>query len=116
MSNKGLIIEQRSRDIGDFLVGRYLPFRKKRMVGPFIFIDHMGPSSIEPRIYVVVWQPPHIGRTTLTYIIDGPIHHKDSRGSDQIISPGSVNWMTAVKGVTHTERTPTQLRDGKTYP
>lgn len=116
MSNKGLIIEQRSRDIGDFLVGRYLPFRKKRMVGPFIFIDHMGPSSIQPGSYLDVGQHPHIGLSTLTYLFEGQIHHKDSLGSDQIITPGSVNWMTAGKGVTHTERTPAQLRDGKTYP
>lgn len=116
MSNKGLIIEQRSRDIGDFLVGRYLPFRKKRMVGPFIFIDHMGPASIRPGNYLDVGQHPHIGLSTLTYLFEGQIHHKDSIGSDQIITPGSVNWMTAGKGVTHTERTPQQIRDGKTYP
>lgn len=116
MSNTGLIIEQRSRDIGDFLVGRYLPFRKKRMVGPFIFIDHMGPASVRPDHYLDVGQHPHIGLSTLTYLFEGEIHHKDSLGSDKIITPGSVNWMTAGRGVTHTERTPVTLRDGNTYP
>lgn len=116
MSNKGLIIEQRTRDIGDFLVGRYIPFRKKRMVGPFIFIDHMGPSTIQKDSYLDVGQHPHIGLSTLTYLFEGQIHHRDSMGSDQIITPGSVNWMTAGKGVTHTERTPTQIRDGNSYP
>ncbi|WP_417361836.1 pirin family protein [Galbibacter sp.] len=116
MSNTGLIIEQRSRDIGDFLVGRYLPFRKKRMVGPFIFIDHMGPSSIGSENYLDVGQHPHIGLSTLTYLFEGQIHHRDSIGSDKVITPGSVNWMTAGKGVAHTERTPVAMRDGNTYP
>lgn len=112
MSNTDLIIEERSRDIGDFLVGRLIPFRKKRMVGPFIFIDHMGPSEVGPGKYLDVDQHPHIGLSTLTYLFEGEIHHKDSIGSDQIIRPGSVNWMTAGKAVTHTERTPEYLRNG----
>lgn len=111
MSVKELIIEKRSRDIGAFLVGRILPFRKKRMVGPFIFIDHMGPSEVGPEKYLDVDQHPHIGLSTLTYLIDGEIIHKDSIGTEQRITPGSVNWMTAGKGVTHTERTPEDLRD-----
>ncbi|MEM9341115.1 MAG: pirin family protein [Bacteroidota bacterium] len=114
MSNTDLIIEERSRDIGDFLVGRLIPFRKKRMVGPFIFIDHMGPSTVGPGHYMDVDQHPHIGLSTLTYLFEGEIHHKDSTGTDQRIKPGSVNWMTAGKYVTHTERTPEELRDGKT--
>jgi len=113
MSNQDLIIEERSRDIGDFLVGRLLPFRKKRMVGPFIFIDHMGPSVIGPRKYMDVDQHPHIGLSTLTYLLEGEMMHEDSMGTKQLITPGSVNWMTAGKAVTHTERTPQKNRNGK---
>ena len=87
MSNQGLIIEERSRDIGDFLVGRLIPFRKKRMVGPFIFIDHMGPTIIKKGKYMDVDQHPHIGLSTLTYLLDGEIMHKDSIGTNQRISP-----------------------------
>jgi len=111
MSNPGLIIEERSRDIGDFLVGRLLPFRKKRMVGPFIFIDHMGPSLIKADNYLDIDPHPHIGLSTLTYLFEGEILHRDSIGSEQIIKPGDVNLMTAGIGVTHTERTPPNLRD-----
>ena len=110
MSNTDLIIEERSRDIGDFMVGRLIPFRKKRMVGPFIFIDHMGPTSVGNGKYMDVDQHPHIGLSTLTYMLEGEIMHKDSIGSNQLITPGSVNWMTAGKGVTHTERTPAYRR------
>ena len=116
MSNTGLIIEERSRDIGDFLVGRLIPFRKKRMVGPFIFIDHMGPAQVGPGKYMDVDQHPHIGLSTLTYLLEGEMMHADSIGTVQRISPGSVNWMTAGSGVTHTERTPEDLRDGETRP
>lgn len=115
MSNVGLIIEERSRDIGDFLVGRLLPFRKKRMVGPFIFIDHMGPTKLGPEQYMDVDQHPHCGLSTLTYMLEGEIVHKDSIGSNQLITPGAVNWMVAGKGVTHTERTPDKLRNGSTF-
>lgn len=115
MSNTDLIIEERSRDIGDFLVGRLIPFRKKRMVGPFIFIDHMGPTTIKPGTYLDIDQHPHIGLSTLTYLFEGEIQHRDSMGTDQHIKPGSVNWMTAGKGVTHTERTPTSLRQGQEF-
>lgn len=112
MSNTGIIIEERSRDIGGFLVGRLLPFRNKRMVGPFTFIDHMGPSEVGPEKYLDVDQHPHIGLSTLTYLLEGEIDHKDSLGTEQTIKPGSVNWMTAGKGVVHTERTPKELRGG----
>ena len=113
MSNTGQIIAERSRDIGDFLVGRILPFRKKRMVGPFIFIDHMGPSEIGPGKYMDIGQHPHTGLSTLTYLFEGEMMHKDSMGSNQRIVPGAVNWMTAGRGVVHTERTPVDYRDGK---
>ncbi|WP_108425702.1 pirin family protein [Flagellimonas amoyensis] len=115
MSNIGLIIEERSRDIGDFLVGRLIPFRKKRMIGPFIFIDHMGPTQLGPSKYMDVDQHPHMGLSTLTFMLEGEIMHEDGLGTHQRISPGSVNWMTAGKGVTHTERTPPDLRNGKTF-
>lgn len=112
MSNEDLIIAERSRDIGDFLVGRLLPFRSKRMVGPFIFIDHMGPTEVGPEKYFDIDQHPHIGLSTLTYLFEGEVMHADSLGSLQRIRPGSVNWMSAGKGVTHTERTPSDLRNG----
>lgn len=115
MSNTDLIIEERSRDIGDFMVGRILPFRKKRMVGPFVFIDHMGPAIIGPGKYMDIGQHPHIGLATLTYLLEGEMIHEDSTGVYQRIQPGSVNWMVAGKGVTHTERTPPDMRDGKEY-
>lgn len=115
MSNKDLIIEERSRDIGDFLVGRLIPFRKKRMVGPFIFIDHMGPSEIKPGQYLDIGQHPHIGLSTLTYLLEGEIEHRDTLGTKQRIVPGSVGWMTAGKGIVHTERTPKDLRDGSSF-
>lgn len=113
MSNTGLIIEERARDIGDFLVGRLLPFRKKRMVGPFIFIDHMGPSEIGNGTYLDIGQHPHIGISTLTYLFEGEVIHRDSTGAVQRITPGSVNWMTAGRGAVHTERTPEDLRNGQ---
>ncbi len=115
MSSVGLIIEERSRDIGDFLVGRLIPFRKKRMIGPFIFIDHMGPTTLGPNKYLDVDQHPHIGLATLTYLIEGEIMHRDSIGTEQRITPGSVNLMVAGSGVSHTERTPQDLRNGRTF-
>ncbi len=115
MSNIGLIIEERSRDIGDFIVGRLIPFRKKRMIGPFIFIDHMGPTVLGPKHYMDVDQHPHIGLATLTFMLEGELVHEDSLGTHQVITPGSVNWMVAGKGVSHTERTPNHLRNGKQF-
>lgn len=111
MSNTDLIIEERARDIGDFLVGRLLPFRKKRMVGPFIYIDHMGPVTLQGK-YADIDQHPHIGLSTLTFLLEGEMVHEDSIGSHQKIAPGAVNWMTAGRGVSHTERTPSELRTG----
>ncbi len=83
------------------------------MVGPFIFIDHMGPATVGDGQYLEVGQHPHIGLSTLTYLLEGEILHRDSIGSEQLITAGSVNWMTAGKGVTHTERTPEAHRDGQ---
>lgn len=115
MSHSGMVIPERSRDIGDFLVGRLLPFRRKRMIGPFIFIDHMGPTRVGPEKYMDIGQHPHIGLSTLTYLFEGEVEHRDGLGTRQRIRPGSVNWMTAGKGITHTERTPEDLRQGNTF-
>lgn len=110
MSNVGIIIEERAADIGNFMVGRLLPFKQKRTVGPFAFIDHMGPADLKDYQNLDVAPHPHIGLSTLTYLFEGAIHHRDSIGSDIIIEPGAVNWMTAGKGVVHSERTPEYLR------
>lgn len=110
MSNIGLIIEEKPADIGNFLVGRLLPFREKRAVGPFVFIDHMGPAALKDYQNMDVPPHPHIGLSTLTYLFEGSIQHKDSLGSDIEIKPGAVNFMTAGKGVVHSERTPDYLR------
>ena len=102
-----LIIEKRARDLGGgFEVGRVLPFAKRRMVGPFIFFDQMGPIEFEPGIprELDVRPHPHIGLSTVTYLFDGAITHRDSLGFHQEIKPGEVNWMVAGKGITHSER------------
>ncbi|HXA41199.1 MAG TPA: pirin family protein [Phenylobacterium sp.] len=100
------VIDQRRRDLGGFEVGRLLPHHGGKMVGPFIFFDHMGPVEFEagfPR-NVDVRPHPHIGLSTVTYLFEGEITHRDSVGSVQEIHPGEVNWMTAGKGITHSER------------
>lgn len=104
-----MLVEERSRDIGGFMVGRLLPFRLKRQVGPFTFIDHMGPSIMGSDVYLNVDQHPHIGLSTLTYLFSGEIDHMDSTGSIRNIKPGDVGFMTSGRGVTHTERTPKHL-------
>ena len=110
MSNTELIIEERARDIGNFMVGRLLPFRRKRAVGPFVFIDHMGPAVLDAEHNLEVGPHPHIGLSTLTFLFEGTVRHRDSIGSDCEIKPGAVNWMTAGKGVVHSARTPDDLR------
>jgi len=110
MSNISLIIEERAADIGNFMVGRLLPFREKRAVGPFVFIDHMGPAKLKDYQNLDVPPHPHIGLSTLTYLFEGAIMHRDSTGVVMEIEPGAVNWMTAGKGVVHSERTPEHLR------
>jgi redox-sensitive bicupin YhaK (pirin superfamily) len=114
-SNIGLIIEERAADIGNFMVGRLLPFRQKRAVGPFVFIDHMGPACLEEYQNMDIPPHPHIGLSTLTYLFDGAIFHQDSLGNAVEIKPGEVNWMTAGKGVVHSERTPERLRRKDKY-
>jgi len=112
MSNINLIIEERPRNIGNFMVGRLLPFKDKRMVGPFIFIDHMGPAQMTAEENMDVPPHPHIGLSTLTYLFEGSVMHRDSLGTEVEILPGQVNWMTAGKGIVHSERTPERMRHG----
>ncbi|MCB0481462.1 MAG: pirin family protein [Flavobacteriales bacterium] len=111
MSNIHLIIEERSASIGKFMVGRLLPFRQKRMVGPFIYIDHMGPVKLNERENFDVLPHPHIGLATLTFLFEGSIMHRDTLGNEVEITPGAVNLMTAGKGIVHSERTPEYLRN-----
>lgn len=113
MSNIQLIIEEKAANIGNFMVGRLLPFRQKRAVGPFVFVDHMGPASLKDFENLDVPPHPHIGLSTLTYLFEGAIMHRDSIGSEVEIRPGAVNWMTAGKGVVHSERTPEYLRSSR---
>jgi hypothetical protein len=101
-----LVIDARRRDLGGFEVGRVLPYAQHRMVGPFVFFDHMGPIDFAPGIprSVDVRPHPHIGLSTVTYLFEGEITHRDSVGSEVAIHPGEVNWMTAGRGITHSER------------
>ena len=99
-----MLIEPRIRPVGAGTVRRLLPFRKRRMVGPFVFCDLMGPEDLAPGSGMNVDAHPHIGLSTLTYLLDGRAVHRDSTGAVQTIEPGAVNWMTAGEGVTHTER------------
>lgn len=110
MSNIGIIIPERPRDIGNFMVGRLLPFHSKRMVGPFIFIDHMGPVAMNDHQNMDVGPHPHTGLSTLTFLFEGAVMHRDSLGTAVEITPGAVNWMTAGRGIVHSERTPDRLR------
>lgn len=101
------VIDKRTHDLGGgFVVGRVLPFHARRMVGPFIFFDHLGPLELAPGIprELDVRPHPHIGLSTVTYLYAGQITHRDSLGFHQEIRPGEVNWMTAGSGITHSER------------
>lgn len=100
------VIEQRRRDLGGFEVGRVLPVAAQRMVGPFIFFDHMGPARFAAGLdrSADVRPHPHIGLSTVTYLFEGEIMHRDSVGSEQPIRPAELNWMTAGRGITHSER------------
>jgi redox-sensitive bicupin YhaK (pirin superfamily) len=109
-----LHIAQRRKDLGGFEVGRVLPHPQRRMVGPFIFFDHIGPVEFSPGIprSVDVRPHPHIGLSTITYLLSGEIMHRDSVGSEQASRPGEVNWMTAGRGITHSERFERARREG----
>lgn len=105
MSDIELVIQAKAADLGDnFVVRRSLPNRNKRMVGPFIFWDHMGPVALKGDKGMTVRAHPHIGLATITWLFSGEIMHRDSLGNEQPIRPGEVNWMTAGKGIVHSER------------
>jgi len=104
------LIQPRPRDLGGFSVRRVLPAAGMRMVGPFIFFDHMGPADFAPGNGIDVRPHPHIGIATVTYLFEGALLHRDSLGCVQSIEPGAVNWMTAGRGIVHSERTADALR------
>jgi redox-sensitive bicupin YhaK (pirin superfamily) len=104
------LLRSHSKDIGGFSVMRLLPAAAKRMVGPIVFFDHMGPAKFAPGQGIDVRPHPHIGLATVTYLFEGAFIHKDSLGTVQRIEPGEVNWMTAGSGIAHSERTPPKLR------
>lgn len=105
-----LLIEPRTRDLGDFTVRRALPDKRRQRVGPFIFFDHMGPADFPPGTGINVRAHPHIGLATITYLFEGEILHRDSLGYVQPIRPGAVNWMTAGRGIVHSEKVTDEVR------
>ena len=106
-----IVVVPSSHDLGDnFTVRRVLPSRQKRMVGPFVFLDEMGPHLFTPGKGLDVRPHPHIGLATVTYLFSGEILHRDSLGTVQAIKPGDVNWMTAGRGIVHSERTAQEQR------
>ncbi|NTG72688.1 pirin family protein [Agrobacterium rhizogenes] len=104
------LIIPRTSDIGGFSVRRALPSSRRRLVGPFIFFDRMGPAVLRPGEALDVRPHPHIGLSTVTYLFDGEIRHMDSLGTEKVIRPGDINLMTAGRGIVHSERTPDNLR------
>ncbi len=105
-----VMLSPRESDIGNLIVRRFLPQRAARIVGPFIFLDHMGPATFTSGKGLDVKPHPHIGLATVTYLFEGAITHRDSLGSLQDILPGDINWMTAGRGIVHSERTPDAAR------
>ena len=113
MSNIETVIIPAVRDLGGgFQVRRALPAAERRMVGPFIFLDQMGPTSLAPGSGLDVRPHPHIGLATVTWLLEGEILHRDSLGHVQTIRPGEVNWMTAGRGIVHSERSSASEREG----
>lgn len=106
-----LIVEPKAKDLGEFTVRRVLPSAERRMVGPFIFFDHMGPAEFPPGSGVQVRPHPHIGIATITYLFEGEIVHRDDLGYTQAIQPGAVNLMTAGRGIVHSERAGDDLNE-----
>jgi redox-sensitive bicupin YhaK (pirin superfamily) len=104
------ILKPRPRVIDGFPVARALPTRERRLVGPFCFLDHLGPAELEPGHAMDVRPHPHIGLATVSYLFEGEVMHRDSLGSTQAIRPGAINWMNAGRGIVHSERTPEALR------
>ena len=111
-----LVLDPHRHDLGGFVVGRVLPQIARRMVGPFVFFDHFGPAWFQPGFpkSADVRPHPHIGLSTVSYLFEGEITHRDSVGSEVAIHPGEVNWMTAGRGITHSERFGTLRRTGGT--
>ena len=105
-----MVIDGRTRDLGGLTVRRLLPSRLRRNVGPFVFLDEMGPVTLEAGQGLDVGPHPHIGLATVTYLLEGEVLHRDSLGTEQLIEPGAVNWMTAGRGVVHSERTDPRAR------
>src|SRR6185295_17521541 len=103
----------RVHDLGGFQVRRAVPTLEARSVGPFVFVDHLGPSVFEPGRGIDVRPHPHIGLATVTFLWSGTITHRDTLGSDQDIAAGDVNWMTAGRGIAHSERSPPAAREHK---
>ncbi|MGZ3724667.1 MAG: pirin family protein [Pseudobdellovibrio sp.] len=103
---ENLIIHGKEKDLGGFSVYRVLPNFQKRSIGPFVFLDHMGPMTIDKAHALDVRPHPHIGLATVTYLFQGKVLHRDSLGNKQLIEPGDLNWMTAGSGIVHSERTP----------
>ncbi|HYD78636.1 MAG TPA: pirin family protein [Paucimonas sp.] len=104
------LLKPHVKDLGGFTVKRTLPGYPRKMVGPFIFFDHMGPASFAAGQGIDVRPHPHIGLATVTFLFEGALLHRDSLGSEQVILPGDVNWMTAGRGIAHSERTPAEMR------
>lgn len=110
-----LIIDPQPKDLGEFVVRRALPAPERQRVGPFIFFDHMGPADFAPGSGVAVRAHPHIGIATITYLFAGKIMHRDSLGHAQVIEKGAINWMTAGRGIVHSERTPEELEESGSH-
>jgi redox-sensitive bicupin YhaK (pirin superfamily) len=108
--NTIIVLEPKAHDLGGFSVRRVLPQLRARHVGPFVFFDHMGPAVFSPGQGMDVRPHPHIGLATVTYLFEGAIEHRDNLGNVQTIRPGDVNWMTAGRGIVHSERTPAAER------
>lgn len=104
------LITPATRDLGEFTVRRTLPDKRRQRVGPFIFFDHMGPADFQPGTGVNVRSHPHIGLATVTYLFEGEILHRDSLGKVQRIQPGAVNWMTAGRGIVHSEKVTDEIK------
>ncbi|UZE97695.1 pirin family protein [Alkalimarinus alittae] len=107
------LLSTKQKDLDGFCVRRILPNAKKRMIGPFIFIDHMGPADFSAGEGIDVRPHPHIGLSTITYLMEGSLLHRDSLGNNLEILPGDVNWMTAGKGIVHSERETIEVKAGK---
>jgi redox-sensitive bicupin YhaK (pirin superfamily) len=106
------VIAPRARDLGGFEVRRALPSAARQMIGPFIFFDQIGPVEfLSGQRGIDIRPHPHIGLATVTYLLQGRLHHRDSLGTDQWITPGAVNWMSAGHGITHSERTDGAVRE-----